>query len=721
MAMAESPKLAAMAGADGRRRPRVGAMLAEAARADRDRWTLWLPVGLGVGVALYFVLPVEPPIWWGAVVAVFAVVLAWFSRERPVLVWVAITVGVIGMGFAAGAVRTVTVGGHVLDRRLPPSTLEGRVVGVEPVSGGARITLDRIVHRELVPPDVPSRVRVRLAAKHAPPPIGSRIRMRAELRPPPGPVAPGGFDFQRHLYFLGIGASGFAIGGYATVAPPEPTTLMRLESLRLAIYHRFVEGRPGQAGGVGAALATGKRGAIPGDVLQAMRDSGLAHMLAISGLHMGLVAGILFFAVRGVLATIEPLARRFAIKKWAAAAALIGGFGYLLISGATVPTQRAFLMTGLVLLAVLLDRNAISMRLVAWAAAIILLTAPEAMLGPSFQMSFAAVVALVATYEHVRRPIASFRHGDGGRAGLWRLAAVYVIGIAVTSLVAGAATAPYAAYHFNRLAAFGLLANLLAMPVMALWIMPWTLLAMAAMPFGLEAVPLAAMGWGIDAVIDVARFVAGLPNAVVLVPAMPEYGIALVTVGGLWLCLWRQRWRFLGLPLIVGGLATVALYQPPDVLVDGRAKLMAVRAADGGLMLSSGRTARFTASGWLRRDALDEADVWPSSGASADGTLTCDRLGCIYRTAGETVALVRDERALPEDCRAAGIVVALVPVRRSCPSAHTVIDRFDLWRNGSHAVWLGEGSVRVADALAGRGKRPWVVRRFRQRDKTGDP
>lgn len=230
-----------------------------------------------------------------------------------------------------------------------------------------------------------------------------------------------------------------------------------------------------------------------------MRDAGLAHLLAISGLHIGLVGGLLFFVVRLLLATSETLALRYPIKKWAALAAVAGSFGYLLVSGGTLPTQRAFLMLSLALLAVLIDRVAISMNLVAWAALVILMLVPESLLSVSFQMSFAAVVGLVAVYE-----TAVLRHARGaGPAGPARRAGLYLGAVLLSTLVAGTATAPFALYHFNRFALYGVLANLIAVPLTALWIMPWAVVAFALMPFGLEAWALAPMGLGIEAVIAV--------------------------------------------------------------------------------------------------------------------------------------------------------------------------------------------------------------------------
>ena len=434
-------------------------------------------------------------------------------------------------------------------------------------------------------------------------------------------------------------------------------------------------------------------------------NAGLAHLLAISGLHIGLVAGILFFAVRFLLAAIPPVALRYPVKKWAALAALAGAFFYLLLSGATVPTQRAFLMLAVVLAAVVLDRTAISMRLVAWAAVLVLLIAPESLLSASFQMSFAAVTALVAVYEALAGRSSAWRTG----AGRVRKFGLYVSGVLLTTVVAGMATAPFALYHFNRFALYSVAANLIAVPLTGLWIMPWAICAFALMPFGLEALALAPMGWGIDAVIAVAETVAAWPGAVALAPAMPGIGLVIAAIGGLWFCLWRRRWRVLGLGAVAAGLATVAFVRPPDVMVNGTGRLMAVRTLSGGMAVSSSRRSKFVAETWLRRAGQDRAAPWPREGLSPDGGLGCDSLGCIYRANGQTVALVLHPAALDEDCARATVVISTIPVRgRRCRRAAVVIDRFDLWRRGAHALWLDAGGIRVRSVAEASGRRPWT-------------
>jgi competence protein ComEC len=440
-----------------------------------------------------------------------------------------------------------------------------------------------------------------------------------------------------------------------------------------------------------------------------MRDSGMAHLLAISGLHIGLIAGIVFFGLRAVLALMAPLALRYPIKKIAAALAIIAALGYALVAGATVPTQRAFLMIGLVLVAVLFDRRGLSIRSVALAALVILVLQPESLLGASFQLSFAAVTGLIAVYEWFGRPVDG--QGAANRAAMGRPLR-YLVGIAASTIIASTVTAPFAIYHFNRLAVFGLVANLGAVPITALWIMPWAVLSFLLMPVGLEGLALTPMGWGISAVIAIAETTASWPGAVTLLPAMPLVGLAAIVFGGFWLFLWQTPWRLAGLvPVLLGSLTLLAT-DPPDILIDDQGELLAVRLADGKMAFSSLRIGRFDREIWLRRAGQEENPAnWPAEGVSAGGRLACDALGCIYRANGSTVALVRSEGALPEDCAVADAVVAAVPVRRRCPSADVLIDRFDLWRHGAHALWIDGNGIRAQSVNQARGDRPWVPKR----------
>ncbi|MBX6323072.1 MAG: ComEC/Rec2 family competence protein [Rhodospirillaceae bacterium] len=691
----------------------LAARLARTFVEERERWALWTPVALGLGTAAYFMLRVEPPPWVGPAGLVLCAAAGLALRGRQAAAILAVAGATVAAGFAAAQLRTALVRTPILAREIGPVGILGRGADADPLPRGLRVVVEQPRIPGLAPEATPRKVRIRLNGVNPPITPGEWIAVRATVGPPSEPVAPGAYDFQRHMFFEGIGGVGFSYGPARIVPPPEGVPAegrlwrawrLHLNALRLTVALRVRAAIPGDAGAVAAALITGNQEGLSEAAITAMRNSGLAHLLSISGLHFGFVAAILFVGLRSLLALVPALALRHPIKKWAAGFALAGALFYLFLSGQTVPAERSFLMTGIAMAAVLLDRSPLSMRLVAWAAFALLLLRPEALVGPSFQLSFAAVVALIAAYEAARPTLTRLR----GAAGWPLRLALRVGGLAATSLVATAATAPYAIYHFNRVAAYGILANLLAVPLTGAGIMPWAVAALVLMPLGAERLALAPMGWGTEALLWIARTVAGWPAAVAAVPAMPVAALGLITFGGLWLCLWQRRWRLLGLVPILAGGALVPLTRQPDVLVSGDARLIAVRDAAGRLAVSQARVGRFSADTWARRAGQDEPGDWLAAEEGAAGPLRCDALGCLYRRAGHVVALENSPGALADDCAVAEVVVSRVPVRVPCPSAARVIDRFDLWRDGAHALWLDPGGVRVQSVHDWRGDRPWT-------------
>jgi competence protein ComEC len=680
----------------------AAAMTARALAAERERWILWLPVALGIGIGMYFELAVEPQLAIAGLAPAAALLLALAARRHPGTRAIAAGVLAAALGFAAAKLHTDWARAPVLAERLGPVSVKGRILEAEPTHKGLRFVLKVHSAGSLAAERLPLRARLTLHDVESGYTAGDEIAVRAILLPPPPPASPGAYDFQRQAYFQRIGAVGFALD--------EPEILKKsggfsfaewLERLRQRITERIVAQLPSPTGALAAAQITGHRYTIPPEVMSAWQDSGLAHLIAISGMNIAIVAGIVFFAVRALLALVPWLALRISTKKWAAVAALAVTLVYLLISGAAVPTQRAYLMFAAVMAGVLIDREALSMRLVAWAAAAILLAAPEGLLGPSFQMSFAAVVALIACYERwaARKP--ELEPPGAARRWLRGFAA-----LALTSLVAGLATAPFGMYSFNRFTVYGLVANMVAVPATDLWVMPWALVAMLAMPFGLEAWPLAAMGWGVDLVHAAARTVASWPGAVVPTTVMPGTGLLVFALGGFWLAIWQRRWRWAGVPVMLAGLLSMLLVRAPDLLISGDGKTMAARAADGALYISTPDARGYVADTWWKRDGAAGFKPWPQRGAGADGRLRCDALGCTYAIGALRVAIVRDPAALAEDC-AAALVVAAGLTRTGCRNAR-VIDRRTLMTRGAHAVWLDAGKPAVVDDRGQRGERPWV-------------
>lgn len=687
--------------------------LAERLAAERERWALWAPVGVGLGVALYFALPAEPPLWLGPALSVAGALMLWPGRRHLGLLVSVLTLLSVALGFTVAQTRTALIAAPILLREVGPTLVTGRVLSVERQPGAVRVILGDLTVQKLKPEATPGKLRLRLSEKHPAPDAGAVIRLRATLHPPPPPAEPGAFDFQRRAFFQGMGAVGFALGAPQVVDAPPVTGLQRLAVLfdraRAVIAERVQRAvsDPVEAS-VTAALLNGEAVAIPERTMDAFRDSGLAHLLSISGLHVGIAAGIVFFVVRALFALVPWLALRWPIKKIAAALGILSAVVYTLLVGAPVPTVRSVLMTGMVMAAMIADRDPFSMRLVAFAGLVTTAMEPEGMLGPSFQMSFAAVVALIAAYEAAGPALVRWKR-DMGWVGK---AALYLGGIAFTSVIATLATTPYSLFHFQQIAFYGVFSNMIAVPVTSVWVMPWSLLAYLLMPFGLDWPALVAMNWGVRLIIWTAEVTAGFPGATALVPAMPVAGIVAVTLGGLWLSIWTGRWRLLGLLPIAAGMLTPAFAERPDVLVTGDGAVMAVRMADGRLSLS-GKSDGRVAETWLRRDGQDmAAGLWPSAGATLDGRLSCDALGCIYRADGPSVALVRMPDALAEDCRIADVVITAESAR-GC-RAPLVIDRWRLRREGAQVLYVSPEGIRVESVRDGRGDRPWTGVRMPQ-------
>lgn len=680
----------------------VGAWLHAALAAERERWSLWLPAFMGAGIGIYFWLSFEPAAWVGTVLLGAAIVVLGASWRYGNWRWPAALVVVLALGFTAAQFEAHSVAAPVLTHRVI-GVLAGRVLAVDPLPEGARLTIAPTSLGDLAPTDLPARVRVRLRHGDGGVTPGDGVRLRVSLEPPPAPAMPGAYDFQRRAWFERLGGVGYALSApERTETPVSGAIAEAIEAVRHGVTHRIRASLPGPDGAIAAALITGETHAIPPNDAGAFRDAGLAHILVIAGLHMGMVAGICFFALRALFALVPPIVLNHPTKKYAAAFALLLTFLYMLLSGATVSSRRAFVMTALALVAVLLDRLSLSARALALAAVAIMLMTPDSATGPSFQMSFAAVAALVAFYEAWRGRIAAW-HRDAG--ALKRLG-LYAVGIAFTTIVTTVATAPFTVYHFNRLPLYSVAANVVAVPITGFWVMPWAIAACLLMPVHLESLALMPMSWGIDAITAIAKGVTSWPGAVLTLPSMPAWGIAIAAAGGLWLAIWRRRWRWWGILPLVFGLLSAGFERPPDILVSGDAKLVAVRAADGSYLPSKAKGEHATSDSWTKRAATAMGPAWPDTGSSADGLLVCDTGACRYSAHGAVVTLLRDPDTFDRAQCQADLVVAPVPAWKICPGAR-IVDRIDDYRDGGYAVWLDAGSVRLESVRDYQGARLW--------------
>ncbi|QQQ19972.1 ComEC/Rec2 family competence protein [Brevundimonas vitis] len=688
----------------------------QAIQAQALRWRLWAPVAFGGGCGLYFALSSEPALW-PLLLAASMAVAAWLGARR--LGWSrAVTLPLMLLaclagGLAMAKIRTERVAAPIAPAIAEPTVIQAWVLDVDsPGERGHRVVIAPVSIRGLAPEETP--IRLRATVKGPPPVPGQAIRLFAILNPPPAPASPGAYDFGRNAFFQGMGGVAFALGETrpARLQPP-PWRLrmaMRINAARFALAQRIVDRLGERTGGVAAAMVTGHETWISRDDLDVMRDSGLAHILSISGLHMAIVGGFVFFLVRLIVAAIPWLALRVSGKKVAAVAGLIAVGTYLVVSGAPAPAERAAITASIAFLAVLLDRQAISMHALAVAAFAVLLLQPEAVVTPGFQMSFAATAALVALAEawpqRTREISAPWPILAAQRLGGWIWAAL------AASLVAGLATGPFAMQHFNRTAVFGLIANMATSPISTFLMMPALALGAALEPLGLGGPFLWVAGIGVDLMLAVGSWTANLPGAVRTVASAPSIALPIAFLGVLFIALWRGPLRWVGLPF---ALAVVLWPRPPapDLWIGDGGTNAAYAVGDKAVVMRPG-VRQFAVDLWSRRRGLEAVDR-PTEGWS------CIRWSCApsTRTAGP-MALAWGRQPVSMEqlqslCRSAE-VVSLRSTASVLPAecnGRLVLDGVDYARGGSVELWRTAQGWRAVWTADVRGNRPW--------SRVGDP
>lgn len=672
---------------------------------EQRRLFPWLAVCFGLGIVLFF--QADRPAPW-APLGALALCSAAAVRLRHTLFALSVCVGLAAVfaGFSAGVIRTRNVAAPVLTRTVIAPVF-GFIEAVEDREEGKRILLRVSSLEGVTETERPQRVRVSirngddLSA-------GQYITGTVRLLPPPQPAWPGGYDFARDAYYRGIGAVGSLTGAVRKLAPPVSPgwslwLAVRVDEARNALTQRIASAIGGAAGGVGAALVTGKRGLIGEPTNDVLRAAGIYHIVSISGLHMVLAAGTFFWLVRALLALSPSLALRWPVKKIAAVVAMIGASAYCIFSGSDVATERSLIMTLVMFGAVLADRPALSMRNLSIAAIIVLAREPEALLGPSFQMSFGAVAAMmtfVPLMQWRRAESISSTFFDKLLAGAGRSA----FGLVTTTLVASLATAPFAAYHFQSLNPYGLVGNALALPLVSLVVMPAAVLGVLAYPFGLDAPIWNIMGLAVEKVLDVSAWVGGFGGSTIVVPALGIGALALLSVGLLVLTIPASHLRWLALIPAGAGLAFAAAPHRYDIYVDRDGAGAAIRNARGELTLV-GKPSDFVVEQWLRADG---------DGRGADDTTLkqnarCDRLGCVVETETQrAVAFVQEFSGFEEDCRRAAIVITRLDAPSNC-GAFVVLDRQALAERGATAIRLAPEAADIQSVKKGREVQPWAA------------
>jgi competence protein ComEC len=671
---------------------------------ERDQLPLWVSVALGCGIASWYVLANSA--WSLAFISLcggLGLLAAMTGRERragKALFWFAL---LAALGCALIWFRSWSVAAPVLERPVV-MLFNAEIERVEPVLARDMV---RLTLRTGENPGLPPRVRVNVPLDRAGPDLqdGALIQLRARLMPPAMPALPGAYDFSERAWFQGLGATGQALGEIRILRPADP--LFALSRYRQRLSAHVQSQMAGGAGAIGATLATGDRGAIDEADAEAMRRSGLAHLLSISGLHVTAVVGAVYLLILKSLALSPPLALRFRLPVVAAACAALAAVAYTLMTGAQVPTIRACVAALLVLVALMMGRSAITLRMVAAGALFVLIFWPEALVGPSFQLSFAAVTAIIALHEHPRIKALFMLREES----LLRRVGRFTYSLFLTGLVVEIALMPIALYHFHKAGLYGALANIIAIPLTTFVIMPLEALALL-----LDGIGLGAPVWwlcekALNGLIALAHFVSSRPGAVTMLPTMPVIAFGFVLLGGLWLCLWRERWRYWGLvPALIGALIIVTT-RAPDLYITGDGRHVAIRNDRGELAMLRSRSGDFIRD-MIRENAGVEGDSqaledWPNADCNADSCLATVRAGgrdwqiLATRSSHYISAL-----ALSAACRRADIVVSERWLPASCQPRWLKVDRNLLAQVGGMTIDLE--NQKISTALGWTGRHIWT-------------
>jgi len=675
--------------------------------AERGQLPLWAVAAFGAGIALWFALP-DPRQWAGLLFLAGGAALCGFTcvsgRAGRALGWFA-------LALAAGTTLVWLRAERAATPRIEwPRIVEftARVERVETLTAKGDIRLTLAPLDAGLPPQL--RVSAPVAEQRAGLAPGAVIALRARLTPPPPMALPGSHDFGRDAWFRGDGGVGRALGPVVVKAAAEPTGL---DSLRSRL-DRHIRGQlPGRSGGIATALVTGDQNAVGEEDAEAMRRSGLAHLLSVSGVHLAAVVGGAMLLTLRLLALSPSLALRFNLVLVGAGAGALAGIGYTLLTGMQVPTVRSCVAALLVLGGIALGREAISVRLVAVGALLVLLLWPESIAGASFQFSFAAVTAIVTLHSlaPVRRWLGPREDGLGMRL-LRGVASLLLTGLAVEL-----ALIPFALYHFHKTGLYSVFANLVAIPWTTFVIMPLEALALFLDSIGMGAPAWSMTGWAIDRLLDIAHAIAGMKGAVATLPTMPIAAFVAMVVGGLWLCLWTSRIRYWGVvPLALGAAAALAA-PPPTLLVTGDGRHLALLDAEGRPAMLRERTGDFI------RSLVSENSGYDGEPATLDdhGQARCGPDACVaeIRRDGRSWRLLAtrsgqriDWAALTAACGQADIVVSDRWLPRACNARWLKLDRMALEQTGGVAIYLGE-EVRAVTVAGRLGRHPWRPATFR--------
>lgn len=670
--------------------------------AQRVHLLLYIPFFMLLGDYVYFSLTIEPSVWLTVILGLCAIA-GITLRQRSTVV---LLIGIILLGFTTAKIRELEVATPLLRGSTSGVIMGGWIANFSDRNNDARMLEIVVDDVSGVPEDeIPRRVRLYTAdAKQYQ--VGDYLAFNAYLSPLPRPVTPGGFDYARYQYFSSIGAGGRIIGKPEVIPGDVPLQFQYrriFRNLRAAINERISAVIPGALGHFGASMVTGDRFGIGDEVTNSVQISGLAHMIGVAGLHMSIVGGFVFWAVRAMLAMVPILALRYPIKKWAAVAGLLVCLLYMLMADAGSRTERSFIMTATFFIAILLDRPAMSLRNLAISAIIVLILTPEECFGASFQMSYLAVMSIIAFHTFYRAWRKAHVYKPKTWAGrFWHHTKENIYRGAGISIVSGASTGIAAACQFGRLSPYTVFANGFALPVAEIAVLPPAVVAVATMPFGLEFMPLKVMQFGLWFTMLISDWIGTWPGADLMVAKPNVYGIMVMVAGVGLVCIGLGRFRLLGWPVMLIGLALCSFTSRPLLIVEDRAANVALMDDQGHYVLANTKN-KFASGKWLQ----DNGEQATYLNAAARPGWDCTGGDCFSTSLPVEVSYLHEKSGNGLYCPPTPIIIADFPLKRQCREAKVVIDRIDVWRNGAYAVYLDGSRLRVETARAEQGARPW--------------
>lgn len=678
---------------------------------EGTRLFLLVPIFISMGIGIYFNLRFEPS-FSGFLITIILVFFYFVFRKLQLHlpIFFLLAVLLMSLGFSTAQFRQNIKAAPILEKKIYLE-FTAEIDEISFGKSGSRVTFKNII------PSINDVEKIRLNVRTGDEDLspGAKVRLKAFLLPPPMPTHPGAYDYQRDLYFKSIGAVVYAVT--KPVLIDEDLTENGISFKKISAYLRYEIGQiilniaPQDSRGFLLAVMIGEKRFLDKTFQENMRKSGLAHLLAISGLHMVMIGGLVFYVIRFLASTAPALALNYPIKKWAAIAAIISVSGYLLVSGLAVSAIRAYIMIVMVLTAVCFDRTVISLRNVSIAAIVILLILPESLFSASFQMSFAAVTALVACYEKMGRKLFIFSE----KTNVLTVGFLYFLGVALTSLIATFATSVFSVFHFGQFSIAGIVVNLLAVPLMGFWIMPCVVITFLLLPLGLSDFPMLIGSYGISAIEILAHWGANFTYSTINVPSVSPVFLLGLVLAFLMLIIFRTRIKYGAALFLCVAIIVQWQHVLPDVLVSDTGKIVMFRTFKNSPQINNRRTEKFVRSRWQEYFGISDFELFSTQNTTTRKDVICDPLGCAWQKETQFISYSQNPLSLRLDCVKSTILIATQPISIGCNKPDLTIDRFDLWRDGAHAIYLQHGEKPFVTTVNGvRGDRPWVPNRKRK-------